>query len=472
VKVVTKQQLAMSTIMATAALIAVAVWWADSNVGKATRSQIAATALARSLTELRLVTFEFVFKGERRALEQWHVVSDRLDNQLAALARTDIFGEKLAPMLLRRENVKYLWAQIVKTPEQDIRLRRLLTSQILVNQQANLASAYELTATATQRIQNAQLLSFTIGASGLAVICLIAIGFSVLLYHDITVPLRQLQRAARSTASGQLNTVFSVERDDELGALSHDLQAMATTLRTLLEEQRKASQKLQLLNQEMESFSYSVSHDLRGPLRSMDGFSLCLLEDYSDKLDADGVDALNRIRAASQRMGQLIDDLLALSQVTRAALNVSQVDVSALAREIAATIDHENAGTPVNWQIADGLTLQADRSAMAIALNNLMRNAWKFSGKAVQPVVHIDRCARGGKHWMRVADNGVGFDMAFADRLFGAFQRLHNVSEFPGTGIGLAIVKRVIARHGGEIVAESRPGHGAEFFFYTESVKP
>jgi light-regulated signal transduction histidine kinase (bacteriophytochrome) len=226
-----------------------------------------------------------------------------------------------------------------------------------------------------------------------------------------------------------------------------------------------SNKDLVLKNEELESFSYSVSHDLRAPLRSMDGFALVLLEDYGDKLDGEGKDALMRIRAASQRMGGLIDDLLRLSCVTRAELNVARIDLSAIAREIAASIDREQPRRTVEWAIEAGLVVHADPALMRIALENLLQNAWKFSARSERPVVRVGATKHNGTTVYFVADNGVGFDMAHARHLFGAFQRLHHAADFPGTGIGLAIVRRIITRHGGEIWVEAKENAGATFFF-------
>ena len=245
-------------------------------------------------------------------------------------------------------------------------------------------------------------------------------------------------------------------------------------IRDITEAKRAAGQKEHLMtslaatNKEMQSFSYSVSHDLRAPLRSMDGFSQVLLEDYGDKLDEEGKDALERIRAASQRMGQLIDDLLRLSQVTRAGLNVTRVDLSAIAHEIADALDQEQSGRTTEWVIETPLSIRADPALMRIALQNLLQNAWKFTGREERPVIRVGMLERDAKTVYFIADNGVGFDMAHAGSLFGAFQRLHHVGDFPGTGIGLAIVQRIIHRHGGDIWAESKEGAGATFFFRME----
>ena len=262
-------------------------------------------------------------------------------------------------------------------------------------------------------------------------------------------------------------------RDAQDVIIGYLLIGTDNTARGLAEFERveRSNQELAALNEELKAFSYSVSHDLRGPLRAMDGFSLALLEDYGEKLDADGKDALKRIRAASQRMGKLIDDMLRLSQVTRAELNVTRVDLSRIAREVTDGIDREHSGRPVEWAIEAGLSIRADPSLMRIAMQNLLYNAWKFTGKTDRPVIRVGALVREATKVYFVADNGVGFDMAYADNLFGPFQRLHHAGDFPGTGIGLAIVRRIIRRHDGMIWAEAKQGEGATFFFSVKESK-
>jgi len=223
--------------------------------------------------------------------------------------------------------------------------------------------------------------------------------------------------------------------------------------------------QLEVANKELEAFSYSVSHDLRAPLRSIDGFSRILLEDYAGKLDEEAQDSLRRVRAASQHMGHLIDDMLKLSRVTRTEMQVGAVDLSMLARRIAAALEQEEPARRVEWVIADGLTVQADPALLRVALQNLLANAWKFTGKQPQARIEVGVMEHEGERTHFVRDNGAGFDMAYAGKLFGAFQRLHDATEFPGTGIGLATVQRVLHRHGGRIWAEAAAGQGATFFF-------
>lgn len=224
--------------------------------------------------------------------------------------------------------------------------------------------------------------------------------------------------------------------------------------------------ELAALNEELRAFSYSVSHDLRAPLRSMDGFSLVILEDYGNLLPLDGQDALQRIRLASQHMGCLIDDLLRLSQVTRAEMRIEQVNLTAMCPRIAAAIDATHLPRLVQWDIQQGMQIDADKPLIQIAMQNLIENAWKFTGETATPRIAIGSKDADGKTVYFVADNGAGFDMAHAQNLFGAFERLHSAADFQGTGIGLALVERIINRHDGKIWGEAAIGQGATFFFY------
>lgn len=218
-------------------------------------------------------------------------------------------------------------------------------------------------------------------------------------------------------------------------------------------------------NQELEAFAYSVSHDLRAPLRALDGFSVALLEDYASQLDERGKHYLLRIQEAAQRMGQLINDLLNLSRVTRADFARQQVNLSGLVENIAAELKAHAPQRKVEFEIAAGMILQGDRNLLKIALENLLSNAYKFTSQCEQTRIQVGRLARGGEWIYFVCDNGVGFNMEYANKLFIPFQRLHGVNEFSGTGIGLTIVQRIITRHDGRIWAEAAENQGATFYF-------
>lgn len=223
--------------------------------------------------------------------------------------------------------------------------------------------------------------------------------------------------------------------------------------------------ELEAANRELEAFSYSVSHDLKTPLRGIGGFGEALLEDYSDRLDDRGKDYLTRICAASRRMSQLIDDMLNFSKTTRAEMNRIIVDLGSLAASVAADLLKSRPERRVEFVIAPDLTVNADPRMLRVALENLLGNAFKFTSGRPGARIEVGRTAKEGRAAYFVKDNGPGFDMTYAGKLFVPFQRLHDASQFPGTGIGLATVRRIIHRHGGEIWAEGAVGKGATFYF-------
>jgi PAS domain S-box-containing protein len=232
-------------------------------------------------------------------------------------------------------------------------------------------------------------------------------------------------------------------------------------------EQRVAERTSQLeaANKDLESFAYSVSHDLRAPLRGIDGWSQALAEDCKDKLGDKGFQILNRIRSETQRMGQMIEDLLKFSRETRVEPNRQDLDMSSLVQTTASRIQQANPSRPIEFVIQPGMKARGDFRMLEIVMTNLLENSLKFTGKTPQPLVLVGEIIRDGRKVFFVRDNGVGFDMAYSQKLFKVFQRLHKASEFPGTGVGLATVARIINRHGGQIWAESQAGQGATFYF-------
>ncbi len=278
---------------------------------------------------------------------------------------------------------------------------------------------------------------------------------------------------------GERRDVFGRRKDGTefpaeaaISKLSQNGQTTFTAVLRDITERKRAEEmlksyaaQLEAANKELEAFSYSVSHDLRAPLRSIDGFSQALLEDYADKLDAGGQDHLHRVRAAIQRMAQLIDDMLNLSRVTRSEMRYEAVDLSALAQTVATELQKMQPERQVEFVIPKGIVTNGDARMLEVVLENLLTNAWKFSGKKPRARVEFGVTEHDGKPAYFVRDDGAGFDMAYANKLFGAFQRLHGVKDFPGTGIGLATVSRIIHRHGGRVWARGEVDQGATFYF-------
>ena len=250
--------------------------------------------------------------------------------------------------------------------------------------------------------------------------------------------------------------------------VSKERPSMDELLRTNAELEQRVrdyAAKAEAATKELEGFCYSVSHDLRAPLRSVDGFTHALIESSHDKLDTVEREYLQRVRAASHRMGRLIDDLLHLSRVGRREMRVQETNLSDLAVSVSRELQASESSRHVDFVITPELYGKGDERLLKIVLENLLGNAWKFTGKTEQARIEFGRGVKDGMEAFYVRDNGAGFDMTYADKLFTPFARLHGANEFPGSGIGLAVVQRIINRHGGRLWAEGEPNHGATFWF-------
>lgn len=310
---------------------------------------------------------------------------------------------------------------------------------------------------------------------------LVALAISKLAERSLSRPIIHLAETARAVSS---RTDYSVRaasegRDDEIGELIATFNEMLDHIEhqnNALEQARvglelrveNRTRELALANKELEAFSYSVSHDLRAPLRAIDGFSKALLATCGDKVGEQGRHYLDRVRAGTQRMGELIEDLLKLAKLSRKELVRESVDVSRIASRVADELARRPPIRNVQCDVAEGMMANADPQLLTILLENLVGNARKFSAKRAEPRVEIGCRADNGETAFYVRDNGAGFDMAYVDKLFGAFQRLHDASDFEGTGIGLATVQRIVARHGGRAWATGGVDKGATFYFTLE----
>ena len=342
-----------------------------------------------------------------------------------------------------------------------------------------------------QAVSRTLRLSAAIGLGVMAISLLTAYFLAAVLQRRVSDPILALAETAVAVSTRQDYSVRAPKLGaDELGTLTdafnlmlgriedqnRELRHYATELEQRvadrtheLEERNEALRRnaaeLLAANSELDAFAYSVSHDLRAPLRSIDGFSQVLLEDYGTQLDESGRDSLQRVRTASQRMATLIDDLLKLARVTRGEMRTEVVDLSKVAGEIVAELERSTPERQVEFAIAQGLEARGDPRLLRVVLDNLLRNSWKYTAKQPRARVEFAAAQENGERVFMVRDNGAGFDMQYADKLFGVFQRLHTAAEFEGTGVGLATVRRIITRHGGRIWAESAVDRGATFYF-------
>lgn len=444
------------------------------------RSNIAITDVGEGITGLRLVAIEYIVNRPERAAQQWQQRYQSLARILARKVYDD--AEEQALLNKIRQRHQYLQEafsaliELNKASTEPTQLlaishgvERRLVTQIMNMTQASATDARHLSRIAIKRIIDAQrrtnvLVVLLVAMIGLA----IAFNF-VSALRQILVPIRKLEQAVEAFAKGDLSFRTALTVNNELGMLSHTFDRMATRLADTVAQLERKSVLLQETNQELESFSYSVSHDLRSPLRGIDGWSLALVEDYGDGLDATAHEYVDRIRHEAQRMGHLIDDLLQLARLGRTEIRSDWVDLSTLAHDIAARLQASHPTRTIEFIIAPGLHCEGDARLLEIVLTNLFDNACKFTGTRAQARIGFGAQMAnvagvcGDAYFVR--DDGVGFDMAHAQKLFGAFQRMHGASQFPGTGIGLATVQRIVHRHGGQIWAKSMPDQGATFYF-------
>jgi signal transduction histidine kinase len=290
--------------------------------------------------------------------------------------------------------------------------------------------------------------------------------------RTITRPVQQLAAGAEEIGGGNLEHMVGTASKDEIGGLSRTFDRMTESLKATMVSRDELEQRvrdrtaqLEAANKELEAFSYSVSHDLRAPLRAIDGFSRIILEDYLDKLDDEGRRVLNVIRGNTKRMAQLIDDLLVFSHLGRQEIRISDVDMGKLAKNAFKELNLIIPERKIHFSIKPLSPIHGDQAMIRQVLINLLSNAVKFTRPKENATIEVGGGREGNENIYYVKDNGVGFDMQYVDKLFGVFQRLHSAAEFEGTGVGLAIVQRIIHRHGGRVWADGKVGEGSTFYF-------
>jgi len=451
-----------------------------------------AAGVARGAVELGHLSNDYLIYRESQQLARWQSRFGAFSGQVAVL-RVDTPEQQalVANIRANRDRMKAVFDSISAVPERPAGNRRALLdpaflqvswSRMAVQTQALTADALRLSQLLDRQMdrltgRRTTLMYALVGLFG----AFLLVSYW-LTYRRVLNSIATLQAGAAIVGRGNLDFTIEERRSDEIGELSRAFNRMTRDLKAVtaskadlereIVDRRRAEKtlaehaaKLDEINKELESFSYSVSHDLRAPLRAIDGYSRMILKQHGGKFDDDAVDKFNVIRDSVRMMGQLIDDLLALSRVGRAELSAVTLDIGGVIREVWAELMAANPDRLLLLKLAELPPCTGDRVLIRQVLVNLLGNAVKFTRGRIEPLIEVAADNREGKTVYYVRDNGAGFDMQYHDKLFGVFQRLHSDAEFEGTGVGLAIVQRIIQRHGGRVWAEGEVDKGATFFF-------
>ncbi len=456
-----------------------------------------AEAIAGDIFDLDILTYDYLHYHEERAKEQWQLKYDSLTRVLEEANRAALDAPELQRIRHSHVEMAKMFAQLVafherygeNVPPPLLDWEPRLGAQLLINAERIFTDIKRLTDVAHQSFD----VHYQRFLAGVTVVLVLMGGItaSVTLWigRDITGSLGRLQKTVESLAGGNLDVVADTDARDEFSELTAAFNTMARKLKgsyvsienleaevarrrdaeeALKESERQLlerSAELETINRDLEAFSYSVSHDLRAPLRAVDGFSRILLEDYEDRLDAEGKRLLHVVRDNTNKMGQMIDDILAFSRAGRFGMNKTEIDMEVLARAAFLDLEPIIAGRNVRFEIRALPCAYGDPAMIRQVLANLIANALKFTQPKEDAVIEVGAEPGDGETVYYVKDNGIGFDMQYAHKLFGVFQRLHSTAQFEGSGIGLAIVKRIVTRHGGRVWAEGKVGEGATFYF-------
>jgi len=484
-KIKTRLQIITIFSVAIASVIGLILFLTVQRVNKEINTNKITDEVAKGVFELNAITYEYLLHHEERMQTQWQLRHDSLTKLLSEI---EFRGTERQVVLGRiqqnHEGIKALFAQLVKNYERHgnnkkkiaLELEERLVGQMLMKSQAMVSSAFQLAEVSRAEIEAAQKRAGLLLMFFIVIMATVIGATSFLISRSVANPIRELHEGTEIIGAGNLEFRVGTDAKDEIGQLSRAFDEMIGKRKRAEEEIRRLNEELEqrviertaqleAANKELEAFSYSVSHDLRAPLRAIDGFSQALLEDYTERLDEQGRDYLHRVRAASQHMGHLIDDLLMLSRITRSEMEHEAVDLSEIAREIASGLQQRETERVVDFVIEKGMLVNGDRRLLKIMMENLLGNAWKFTCRNPRAKIEFGATEQDGKRVYFVRDNGAGFDMTYVNKLFIPFQRLHTPAEFPGTGIGLTTVQHIIHRHGGKVWAEGEVEKGATFYF-------
>jgi len=441
----------------------------------------------QGITELNLITYDYFLYHEKRMEQQWYskysslkeVLDEAVGEQQMISIRADYVAVSnlFSQITASNKEIKKLIQEGASQERIDAfnQLEERLVTQLLVISNSVITDVSRLTEQKNVETKEAQRFTTNLILVLITTLTIGIIASSFLVGRSISKPLTRLAEYSKIIGEGKYIKDFEFKGKDEIASVAKDVKTMVGQLRKhrehLEELVEERTSKLTAVNKELEAFSHSVSHDLRAPLRSIDGFSLALEEDYGSKLDKGGKDFLNRVRSATKKMSELIDDMLILSRITRKKLHYKKVNLSKIANEIAEDLKKVQPERRVEFKIVPQINAVADEGLIRIVLENLLGNAYKFTENNKNTNIKFNISSTNGRKTYTISDNGVGFDMTYYDKLFSPFQRLHSEIEFKGTGIGLAIVQRIVHLHHGKVWAESKVGEGATFYFTLKSKK-
>ena len=495
----TRLKIAAATSAALVFILALLLYWSQHRLASANRTKNLADEIVSSVFERKALTSGYLVDGDLQARDRWLLKQNHI-NDLLEKAPSHLIsisdGETFNDIRKSLEGSSAIFDRISHNREaakegagHQVMVNEIedrLVGQMLVKFLDTVAHAHRLQLAANELIASTQRTAEWISLSIIVSVSLFLIIVAWSLGRSIGQGIESLQLGSAAIGEGDLHYKIPLTGDDEFANVARAFNMMSGKLvesRAGLEQELMARKRagleieqlnrelnltvsqLQGANQELEAFAYSVSHDLRAPLRAMGSFSAALVEDFGDRLEEEARDYLDEIVIGSRHMGQLIDGLLTLSRSTRGELHSDLVDLTLMAHHIQNELAQSEPERGMQWQVDPGLITRGDARMIEVVMNNLLGNAWKYTAGTAQAKIRIYAEQDGDERYFCVADNGAGFDMAHAGKLFQPFQRLHRQDEFPGIGIGLATVQRIVHRHGGKIQGAGEPRKGAIFRF-------
>jgi signal transduction histidine kinase len=498
-RVKTRLQFVVAASIALVVIMAFLFYWSQHRLAIANKAKNLADEIANSISERKTLNSDYLSNDNQRAKDKWFSKQKQINDLLKnAPSNLVSIGDRknFDDIQNNLEGSSAIFQQIINNREstrkgerqqaESNEIENRLVGQLLLKFLDIIAEAHKLQKASTELILSTQRTASWISLTIIVTVSLFMIIVAWSLGRIISKGIKNLQDGATALGAGNLHHTILLTGKDEFtevavafnsmsgrlaeahAALEQDIGARKRAtdeIEQLNRELNHIVSQLQGANQELEGFAYSVSHDLRAPLRAMSGFSAALVEDFGDKLEGEARDFLDEIVIGSRHMGQLIDGLLTLSRSTRGELHHDRVDISVMAGRIRVELEKSEPERRVECRIEPGLSAEGDARMIEMVMRNLLENAWKYTTSVAEPIIRVYSELEGGERFFCVADNGAGFDMAHAEKLFQPFQRLHRQEEFPGIGIGLATAQRIVQRHGGTIHATGAPRKGATFRF-------